>query len=313
MTDGTEVWYEGVNDYYKYTYTPDPEGKMNHFHTEIRDVEIPPPRPFYDALADAISMKKTKTVEVLYSGGLDSEVAVDVCLRNKIPVQAITMKLHVDGIIMNVQDLYYSDKFCRERGVVQKIVDLNIKDFFENGDFLKYLEPYRLIIPHASTHLWLIEQCSGYPVLGGDYNWPWHGTGHIAISPARHAYSCYKRFMDDNNIDGLGSFTNSSLETNLMCMRQHVNMISNDVNQQYGSDHRIIYLKKHLYENLGSHILEPRNKSFGWEAINPKIFDRLYYREYLLKLFGDNRLSISWGQKTADVIGGEPGTWSRLI
>jgi hypothetical protein len=307
----TQIWYSGVDKHYKHTYTPDPEGKMNSFHTELQDIEFPVGRTLSEAINDILSKRQTKFVEILFSGGLDSECAMNMCLANNIPVRAVTMKLHINGIVVNTQDLYYSEKYCRENHVEQKIIDLNIATFFENGDFASYLDPYRMTVPHAATHFWLLEQCTGYPVLGGDYNWPWAGTGHHALSPARHSISCYSRFMEDKGIDGVGHLMNATLETNLMLIREHVRLIENDTVGAYGPDHRVIYLKKHIYENLGSKPLDPRMRSFGWESIDSKMFNRLHYRQIQLDKFGDCKLSMAWGHKVAEVIGGEPGFWDR--
>ena len=55
--------------------------------TELLDVPFESNRNITDIFNDHLSIRQTKYVEVLYSGGLDSELVLLSCLKNKIPVE----------------------------------------------------------------------------------------------------------------------------------------------------------------------------------------------------------------------------------
>ena len=168
------TWYNGYNNYQKITFDINEETKEHKFHLELLDVPTDDSADINDAFNIHLAEAKGRVIEVMYSGGLDSEIILVHCLRNKIPVRAMTMRLLVNGFAVNTHDLYYSEKFCRENNVEQVILDFHADKFFGNGDHIPYLSSYKIATPHVSTHFWLFEQCSSFPVIGGDYNWPWH-------------------------------------------------------------------------------------------------------------------------------------------
>jgi hypothetical protein len=297
------IWTEGVDDYKKYTLSIDADTKKHHFHTDILDVEFPNDRNMNEIFADILQVRQTKTVEILYSGGMDSECVLRSCLINKIPVRAVTMRLIVDQCPVNTHDLYYSEKFCRENDVEQVLIDLDVTSFFENGDYLKYTAPYYIVEPHVATHLWLFEQCTGFPVLGGEYSWPWNTKP--VISPHKISFNSYTRFLADKNIHGIGNMLNCSLEANVLFIKTH-NRVYNDAIHN-GENDKIIHLKRDLMRELGMGELEMRLKNYGWEDLNPRVFNKVPYKVELMRHVGSVSSSISWGKKIADALGGGPG------
>ena len=308
-----EIWYTGSDDYIKYVYTQDPKNQMNRFEVFLQDKDYNSNTNIYDAFVESFTNGVPKKVELLFSGGLDSNLVLDLCLETNIPVECITMNIQFDGVSINTHDLYYSEKICREKNVSRKVINLDAKKFYEQGDYRKYLEPFRISVPHTATHLWLIEQCDQFPVLGGEYNWAWNPNEVIAISPMRHSFSHFDKFMRQRGVTGIGNMIGHSQAINLMCMKEHVYLLKNDTNKMYGGEeNKVIFLKKHVYEKLTGKYYEPRLRSFGWESVSPLMWDRLHYRQEMLDLFGDNDLHINWGNNVASILGGQPGTWSRL-
>lgn len=308
-----DTWYSGINNFRKYTLIT--KDNVNYFNTELLDVEVPTGRSMSEAFCDTINESRLgKAVDLLFSGGIDSEFVLNLCLINNIPVRPITMRLHHNGIVVNTHDLYYSEKFCRERNLKHTIIDLNFKKFFDNGDHLGYLKPYKIIIPHVATHMWLMEQVDDFPVLCGDYNWPWTHDHNRVISPLRNGYSNYDRFMKDNGITGIGHMLNHSLEMNLIAIREHLRLMRGDNENRFDMTDgtEIIFLKNHIYQNLSGVPLDVRFRSFGWEYIHTRFHDRTTIMANLVKEYGTFKESITWGQKVADVLGGSPGTWNKF-
>lgn len=309
-----DTWYSGLNDYIKYVYTPDPNNKLNKFDVHLQDTGYPTGANVYEEYLQCFENGVPKKVELLFSGGLDSEFVLDLLLECKIPVECITMELTVNGIVINSHDMYYSEKICRSKGVNRRVVSLDAKKFFESGEHRKYLDPYRISIPHVASHFWLIEQCSSFPIFGGEYHWAWNPADVTAISPSRHSYAHYEKFMKDLGMSGFGNMINHHPAIDIRCIKEHIKLLQSDPKLYTGSSESVIYLKTKVYETVSGKTYEPRLRSFGWERLDtmPSLFDRLYYRKELLDDFGDNSLSISWGNDIAQVLGGQPGTWSRL-
>ena len=259
---------------------------------------------FYDNL----SIRQTKTVEVLYSGGLDSECILNSCIINNIPVHAITMKLTVNDCIINTHDLYYSEKYCREHNIEQKIVELDVSKFFENGDYIRYLEPYSITEPHVATHFWLLNQCTGFPVIGGDYRWPWYKLK--ILSPQRYEYSWYDRYMTDNRIDGIGSMLDHSIDSHRLLISKHMELYN--VNIHGGVDVKIAQLKKDIFESLGLGIFEKRLRSYGYE-VNYPVLNKDKYKVELIKRYGGYKSIVKWNNTIAESLNGVAGSNDRFI
>lgn len=298
------TWYNGHNDYQKITFDINEETKEHAFHLELLDVPTSNADSITDIFNIHLSETKGRVVEVLYSGGSDSEITLIHCVRNNIPVRAITMRLLVNGCAINTHDLYYSEKFCRENNVEHVIIDLYADKFFTNGDHIPYLAPYKIVTPHVATHFWLFEQCSSFPIIGGDYTWPWHNN--LILSPQRHPFACYSKFLADKKIDGIGGMLNYSLESNMKFVKKHLEVYDKKFHD--GKSLKIPKLKQDLFESLGFGKLERRLRSYGWEGVNPDVFNIKMYGEDLIDRFGTTISRITWNEKMAAALGSEPGS-----
>ena len=298
------TWYSGHNDYQKITFDINEETKEHLFHLELLDVPTSNADSITDIFNIHLAEAKGRVVEVLYSGGSDSEIILIHCVRNNIPVRAITMRLLVNGCAINTHDLYYSEKFCRENNVEHVIIDLHADKFFTNGDHISYLEQYKLATPHVATHFWLFEQCSSFPIIGGDYTWPWHDK--LILSPQRHPFACYSKFLADNSIDGIGGMLNYSLESNMKFVKKHLEVYDKKIHD--GKSLKIPKLKQDLFEALGFGKVERRLRSYGWEGLNPEVFNINFYKEDLINRFGTTVSRITWNEKMAMALGSTPGT-----
>jgi len=99
-------WSTGLNGYKKHTLHD------NHFTTELTECQFEPGRSVDDIFLDHLIDRPNSPVELLYSGGLDSELVLMSLLRNKISVESMIMVIPLKGVILNVVYLYYSEKFC---------------------------------------------------------------------------------------------------------------------------------------------------------------------------------------------------------
>jgi hypothetical protein len=292
----TIEWFSGIDNYRKHTLTFGPNS--NTFTLELLDVESRGVSTIHDAFEMHLSGANLP-IEVLYSGGVDSECIIKVCLDRNIPVKAVTLRLLIGGATINPRDMYYAEKFCREHGVQHNIVDLNTDIFYNNGDHIPYMDSYRLLRFPTASILWLLEQCSSFPVVGGDYTWPQINVGSNVYSPHRHEHMCFDQYMRDKGITGIGNMLSHSIDSNLIFINEHLRTYSND-----------IFYKHDLFHNLGLP-LEKRFRSFGWENILQEkstiAVDWMTIHQDLLKRHNAMNSVIKWNKKFADLIGGDPG------
>jgi len=306
----SRVFYTGVNNYKKHTHTVGTS--IHKFTTDIIDVAMESLPDFNSVVARDLATRGNKIVEVLYSGGIDSELVLASCLQQKIPVRAVTMRLVSNNCSLNTHDLYYSERFCRMYGIDQHIVDLDRDRFFGNGDFVSYVEPYLINEAHVATHLWLLEQCTSFPVLGGDYPWPWLHVAPRVISPFRHHYCYYDKFMQDRNITGIGNMLSHSLEMAVMCLSKHTQLAESNADLYNGDLKRITRLKVDLYSDLVGQRFEQRLRSYGWDRVPVDVFNIMLYSGQLYSRFGTTTSSISWGQSIAGAIKSLPGSNNKF-
>lgn len=292
------TWYDGDKNYRKNTLELG-ENNKHTFTVELNDVEIED-RPINQIFHDYTN----RHIEVLYSGGLDSELILRSCRINKTPVTAVTMRLMLKGAPINTHDLYYAEKFCRENYVDHKIIDLDVGSFYENGTYLDYLVPYYIDEPHVATHFWLFEQCTKYPVIGGDYSWPW--VLENVISPHRISYNSYNLFLSKNSISGVGNMLGNSLESNILLMKTQRRVFNADL---HGNS--IHVLKHDVFNDLGVGNFELRMRSYGWE-LGAHALNKTHYKIELLKRIGYVKPVVKWGQKIQDILGPSSGVNDRF-
>jgi hypothetical protein len=314
MTE-TVTWHSGTDDFMKHTLEINRDTKKHNFTTELReDVPIRENMTMEQLYIETFNKKQTKFVQIMFSGGLDSEYALHVCLSNKIPVEAITMRLRVKGVVVNTQDMYYSTNFCRTNNVTQVIIDLDVDKFMERGDHFRYLDPYLITQHHVATHFWLSEQCTGFPIIGGYYSWPWTSVHNPRFfSPIRSHYGQYHRFMQDKGIHGIGNMMMDSLDTNMLYVKTHISIMENDTDEKYGGDYyRMVAFKQALFTELGYKNPEPRFGSFGWESVNRELFNVEKVQLELEDRYGTTTSKIVWGKKMAALNKSSPGSNTRF-
>lgn len=287
----TIEWTSGLYNYQKYKL--ETSGIVNNFTTELTDNDFESNRNIADIFEDHLKNRQTSKVEVLYSGGLDSELVLLACIRKNIPVVALTMVILIDGMIINTHDLYYAEKFCRQNNIEHKLFYLDANKFYDSGKYLEYLIPYRITEPHVATHFWLLEKCNHFPILGGD--WPWvhaHRPDKI-LSPFKLEFSSYDRFMRDKGIYGIGNMISYSLESSCKMIKLHLE------NHQDKQD--VAILKHKMYSELEPN-LEPRLRSYGWELARTGTFFLSPKKLELVKKVYPTKPVIKWGNKIAELI-----------
>lgn len=254
------------------------------FICELNDEPFDKTKSFLDIVYDILK-DKPKPIEILYSGGSDSELILYCCRQLKIPHVAITMDIKVKNRSINTHDLYYAQKFCIANDIPHKIITFNADEFYANKKHFEYLVPYNIYLPHVASQFYLIEQCHSFPIIGG--NWPWiqmHKENKV-ISPVRLDFSCYEEFYKSKGMTGIGNFLSYNLEITYYLCKKHIELYT-DADDEAS-------LKYKIYKEIMPNI-EPRYKSFGWEMQIPNF--SLAEQELKLR-YRETRLlpTVKWG------------------
>lgn len=123
------------------------------------------PLTFYDECLRTARIIKENTTEkiwILFSGGVDSEVALRSFVMQKIPIKVAILRFKND---LNIHDIAHAVVVCEQLGIEYTFFDLDITSFWEK-EGLKYASATQCISPFLLSTMWLVDQIDGFPILG---------------------------------------------------------------------------------------------------------------------------------------------------
>jgi hypothetical protein len=129
----------------------------------------PPSRPvksYYEETKIACEMiyaEKNGPLQLCLSGGLDSEYVLSVLLSLKMDVEVYIMKTKY-----NHDETKYAFKFCEQKNLTPKIIDLDFDKFIESGEMIEIAESINCCNFMIATNMWLIKQLGGTVITGND-------------------------------------------------------------------------------------------------------------------------------------------------
>jgi hypothetical protein len=289
-------WYIGRNNFKKCTYETGTDS--DNFTLEIIDQEFED-KDLELILLDNLLSLSTKKVEVLFSGGADSELLLRICKKHNIDCTATIMKVYANGFLHNTHDLYYAEKFVRENDIKHRFLTLDAVDFYTSGKYLDYLLPLNIEKPNVASHFWLIEQCYDFPIMGGD--WPWVHTGidNKKLSPQRYAYHAYELFLRSRNIDGMSNFLGYSYASTFKLIDLHITAVENLKKTYNESLIHSPLIKKYMFN-----LEEPRIKTDGWTwgYSTHNTFTLSKYETQLQSLCRPVKNVIKWNEKVKQLL-----------
>jgi hypothetical protein len=101
-------------------------------------------------------------IVVLFSGGVDSEVALRAFVESGIEVSVAILRFRDD---LNVHDFAWAVSACELLKVPYRFYDLDLLEFWQT-EAMKYAHETQCVSPQLLSTMWLIDQIDGYCVLG---------------------------------------------------------------------------------------------------------------------------------------------------
>jgi len=240
-----------------------PKNTMENFTIEIDPITRPPLEYGKELIQNAIEINDLKDGKLyaLYSGGIDSEMLLEVFLSQKIDITPVIIKLSPN---YNDYDLKYAYQFCKNKNITPLMLDINIDEFIQTGEIIKLSEkigpcPYQMM-PIINETL----KIDGTVLSGNNepYFGPDESTGKWYLIDKE--YLClWNRLYESKQLIGTPSFLSWSAETMLaFCLDPTINKLA--TNQLIG--------KKGTYSSRNevysrTFPLEPRPKYTGWERL----------------------------------------------
>ncbi len=271
------------------------------FLLEIGQCEREPRQPLEEAIfaARQIFERAERPLWLCMSGGVDSECMALAFLYAKIPFKVAIQRFEND---LNWYDIAPAIAFCRLHQIPFRIFDLKIIDFYHGGAYLDYAVQFRCFSPQLCTHLHLLNQIDGYPILSGNLTNIYRSeSGKVLLALPDDLFFCYDRYFYSQARRGTGLFFFDTPELIYSFLRlpslQRMLFRKENISKQGMS-----YAQKcFAYREGGFWIMNREDKFTGFEEVKKffakannsdlTIYDRLY-RDNLTRIFPPARENL---------------------
>lgn len=225
--------------------------------------------------AEEIYSMKQGNLNILYSGGVDSEYALSIFLKSGIPIHPVIIKLNPN---YNAHDTDYAIKFCEDKNIKFTVIDIDFDNFVTSGLMLNIAKEINCSIYHRSATAYAAQQLDGTVLLGdGEPYIKLKDDGVWNIEIYQHDYAVANYFKK-HGIYGTPHFNRYSPEMMAAFLSDHrmIDLANNRVPGKLSSNSS----KFIIYNRNGNLNIEERPKYHGYEKIETsKIFQDPSFNE----------------------------------
>lgn len=203
---------------------------------------------------------------VLFSGGMDSEVVLRAYLEIGANPQVYIMRYEND---YNLYDVSYAVTICSMLNVDYKVIDFNLKKFYEN-DAEQVSEVAQIDRPRALPYCKFMELVDGLPIIG-DGNLSVYRTDSDYSKLGTWIYRDYEheigwtKYLLEKNITGIAEWFKWTPE--LVLSNMELKWFNNLVSDQYEGKLGVNSTKILGYREVYPDIIN-RTKKTGFEEID---------------------------------------------
>lgn len=156
------------------------------------------------AAQNIYELSSVKKLKLCLSGGIDSECMLESFLQQGIPFEAVFLRFKNE---LNLFDIKTNLDLCESLNIKYSVIDLDIIQFLESGRYLEIAEKYECQSPQLATHLWMLDQIDGIPILGGNPILPtWQNQHLFFIGLPGELHSTYFKYFMINQREGVPWF-----------------------------------------------------------------------------------------------------------
>lgn len=155
----------------------------------------------------------TGQFDVLYSGGVDSEVILRIFKELRIPHNTIVVR-YKDGY--NQREISYALESLESLNIPYKVIDFDLKHFYENDAYDLCKKSSCIRVGRVNHVKFCVDFCDNIPVMGeGDIYWyRTHGIDYtkptewkFLVSEASHNCNSYLTSLGRENVCDFYEFT----------------------------------------------------------------------------------------------------------
>lgn len=223
--------------------------------------------------AKLIRKQTTLPINILFSGGIDSEIIVRSFIEANIPITCIIGKFKNN---YNLHDISYAISFCKNNNVEFKEVEVDLINFWKN-DLLKYTDKTYCISPQFPVIMSLVDKIDAYSIIGSGECYLINDNNIWYLVEKEKVASFYRYFLLTNK-EGAPGFFQYTPELMLSFLENDILKTIINSKEAYSDTYKI---KPQIYKKMWPDLIE-RQKYTGFEKL--KHID-LIYRKKLENLY----------------------------
>jgi hypothetical protein len=237
---------------------------------------------------------KEGPLHLMYSGGIDSEYALNIFLHMGIDITPVIVRLLPD---YNNHDIDYAFKFCQQHNLEPIVIDINFDEFVTSGKMTDINQLVKSSVIGRATTCYAMDFVDGSIICceGDPHTIKYPGTEDWYFMAAQDDYT-FENYMNAKGIDGTSFFNGYTPEMVSAFLVDPImrDLADNKIPGKLGnkSSKNIIYTRDSNFE------METRPKYNGYEKIlNSEIikhpaFAKVYFHHKDYKQFEKERLDI---------------------
>jgi hypothetical protein len=207
-------------------------------------------------------------IQIGYSGGLDSELAVLAFYHTKTPFRISTIEWYWDDKLLNGHYVKYAYDLCQELDIKIEKIKYNIKNLFLTEDWKRISQTYQAVSPYQHALLIVLEKVKD----------PWLQVDEIEtlVSPntttpkwvfekKEDQDMCWRKFNQITKLPALNNFFTYRLETVHTWFNN--NIVKDLINFKIPGKLGFISSKHKIYQQDCPYKLKRRPKYFGLETM----------------------------------------------
>jgi hypothetical protein len=225
--------------------------------------------------AEEIYNLKQGKLYLMYSGGVDSEYALNVFLSMGMDVTPVIVRMNP---YYNAHDFKYASDFCDSKNLKPLIIDIDLKEFVKSGKILDIARSIKSSVYHYSTTAYAIGQLDGTVICGDGEPYINNQNGVWNVTMYEFDYALVN-YYKDNNIYGTPHFNRYSPEMmiSFLSTNRMKELAENKHPGKLGSNSS----KGIIYNEVSNFNLPIRPKYHGFELIEAsEIFNHEIFKEF---------------------------------
>lgn len=250
-------WLSWTYDGVKFGNKPTPQSK---FEFQFKKTINRPLKSHKEELLENTRVIRDQFIgpfDLLFSGGLDSEIVLRCYRELKIPINVFIFKYEND---YNYHDVRHALRICDELNVTPKVIDFNLKNFFEKDAYDIWKKGYF----HKAgrlPHMKMLDYLDNIPIMGdGDPYWVFKDKmWQFELGELNHSQSIYCNIINKTAIVDWYEYSPEVFLSQAAMPRLASVISSNTPNDLLSNDQFKYFLYKDVWPEI---VVRPRRNGF---------------------------------------------------